>query len=616
MSTRTVPVAGRGIGVALATVVLAGSAASAYVPTYRTVALSGTLSGSNVQYGPGAGTLTTFGALDGQPSINFAGQVAFRAQDPAGTIQGLWVSNGLPTNVNSVQALGGQAQPGGGTYTTGTSTINAPWINNAGNLAFRLGSASGLFSNTGSGMSRIALAGDIAPGTGNATYAASAVASGTPLFNQAGQTGYLGTLTTGSGTPAVSITSPNANQTCLYIGTGSNAGGANPNVTLALRATDIPAPLAAIDSAAGGTGTGLKIGGNFAAGTMSFNDSNRYVVVNTFQGTIGGVAVATASATGNANSLISNRSGSFEIIARQGTVAPDAAGLTTGTNLYRTLPTSAITGFNNMGHVAYTATLRNAAGTQTSTGALFTDQGTGVLRMYANIGGALPQVYSPAGAALTEFNGVNWGAMTGTPLLTGSDQMIFSASSLTGTGITLNGNDSGLFRLESNGNLTKLLRAGDAIPVITPLGTGEFCKLSGMPSTGSACNSLGQIAWSGIVNSNLGTAGNVNGALGNNSALWATDVDGTAYCIAQKGELFHVGPGDDRVVLAINGVTSSGGQDGRALSFNDNGDLTFSLTFGVTGNATSGVFVVHVPTPGSLALLGLGGLIAARRKRA
>ncbi len=607
MSMRARPGQGHVVGVALATILVAGSVASAYVPTYRTVALSGALSGPNVQYGPGAGTLATFGVLDGQPAINFAGQVAFRAQDSAGTIQGLWVSNGAPTNVNSVQALGGQAQPGGGTYPTGTSAINGFTINNAGNLAFRVGSASGLFSDIGSGMSRIALTGDIAPGTGNATYGTSAVASGTPLFNQAGQTGYLGTLATGSGSPVVTITSPNANQTCLYVGSGSNAGGANPNVTLALRSNDQPAALSAIDA-------GLKVGGSFASGTMSFNGNGKYVVVNTLQGTIGGTAVSTTSATGNANALVSNRAGTFSVIARQGTVAPDASGATTGTNLYRTLPSSSITGFNDLGHVAYTATLRNAAGTQTSTGALFTDQGTGVLRMYANFGAAIPQVYSSAGAPLTEFNGVNWGAMTGVPLLTGSDQMIFSASGLTGTGITLNSNDSGLFRLESNGNLTKLLRAGEAVPVFTALGSGEFAKLSSMPST-SACNSLGQVAWSGIVNSNLGAAGNVNGAIGNNSALWATDVDGTVYCIAQKGELFHVGPGDDRVVLAINGVTSSGGQDGRALSFNDNGDLTFSLSFGVTGNATSGVFVVHVPTPGSLALLGLGGLIAARRRR-
>ncbi len=608
MSMRARPVTGQ-LGVALATVLLAGSAASAYVPTFRTVALSGPLAGADVQYGPGTGLVTEFVTLDGQPSINFAGHVAFRAAATvaATSVQGMWVSDGnLLANTNSVQALGGQAQPGGGTYPTGTVAINSPSINNAGQFAFRLGSQAGLFSNIGGGMSRVALAGDLAPGTGGATYAASAVATGTPLFNQAGQTAYLGTLTTGSGTPAVTFTSPNANQTCVYIGTGSNAGGANPNVTLALRAADQPSAVTAIDPA-------LKIGGSFSAGTMSFNGAGEYVVVNTLQGTIGGTAVATSSTAGNANSIISNRGGSFGIIARQGTVAPDALGGTGGTNVYRTLPTSSIIGFNDLGHVAYTATLRNGA-TQTSTGALFTDAAGagGGLRMYANIGQAMPQVYSSTGAALGEFTGVNWGAMTGTTLLTASDQLIFSASGLNGAGITLNTNDSGVFRLEAGGNLTKLLRAGDAIPMFTPLGSGEFCKLSSMPSS-MACNSLGQIAWSGIANSNLGAAGLVNGAIGNNSALWAMDVDGTVYCIAQKGELFHVGPGDDRVVSAVNGVVSSGGQDGRVRSFNDLGDLSFSLAF---ADGTSGVFVTHVPTPGSLALLGLGGLIASRRRRA
>jgi hypothetical protein len=46
----------------------------------------------------------------------------------------------------------------------------------------------------------------------------------------------------------------------------------------------------------------------------------------------------------------------------------------------------------------------------------------------------------------------------------------------------------------------------------------------------------------------------------------------------------------------MGGITSSGGDDGRSTSLNDNGQLVFSLSF---TDGSSGVFIATIPTCGS-----------------
>src|SRR5262249_7952372 len=128
---------------------------------------------------------------------------------------------------------------------------------------------------------------------------------------------------------------------------------------------------------------------------------------------------------------------------------------------------------------------------------------------------------------------------------------------------------------------------------------------------GTPCfNALGDIAFTSLLAGTV--AGGVNGQIGNNIGLFFEDPNGLVALIAQKQTIFHVGPGDDRTVLAIGGLNSGGGEDGRAMSLNDNGDLVFSLDF---TDGTSGVFVTHIPAPGSLSLLAASALIAVRRRR-
>src|SRR5262245_949324 len=345
--------------------VCCGTAVSLASVTIRPVALTGT----DGPLGPGMGSGVTFTTLDQQqPSVNILGQVAFRGNaSTTGTPQGMWIFGGLSnTNV----AMAGGAQPGGGTYTSGTTGIvNSMQINANGDWAMRLGASTGLFASSSGVPGRTMLGTDVAPGTGGATY--SNCASGMPLFNAAGQSGYIANLTVGTGSPPVSISGATANAQGIWVG----APGAT---NLVARQND--AVLA------------LDAGGNVRLGTftnlsMAMNGAGRYGVTAALQG-----SVTTGTGAGsNASIIASNRTGSLEVIARVGNAAPDATGAPHPTDLFRSFGSTAI-GFNDAGHVAFISSLRNAAGTQTAFSALYTDVGSGVLRQVTRTGDALPTI--------------------------------------------------------------------------------------------------------------------------------------------------------------------------------------------------------------------------------
>ena len=139
--SRTISLRAR-FAVACATAAVAvwtSSIASAAPLQYRTVALTAT----DGQYGPGEGAGITFASLTSvQPAINTAGQVVFRGTDSTtGNPNGLWMRTG---NANSILAINGGPQPGGGTYPTGASGLfNSYHVNNAGQSAWRLAPAAG-----------------------------------------------------------------------------------------------------------------------------------------------------------------------------------------------------------------------------------------------------------------------------------------------------------------------------------------------------------------------------------------------------------------------------------------------------------------------------------------
>lgn len=564
----------RSVGV-VAMVLAAGLALPAMATvTYSTVALSA--AGGSI--GPGVGAGVTFADLGGQqPSINDLGQVLFRGTtSAAGNPTGLWLFNGS-SNVN--QQIVGGPRPGGGVFAA-TDSFNSFVLNSSGQMAYRLGAGTGIFGDTGSGFTRAALTGDLAPGAGGAAYGA--ITSGTPLMNSSGQVAYLSALAVNAtSTPPVVLTSGINNASGIWIGTPGST-------SLVLRQNDPVLSLASDGS--------VRVGA-FAALTPSFNGNGRYVVAGALQGSV----TTGTGAAGNSTVILSNRNGSLEVIARAGDAAPTASGVLSTTEVYRTMTASRIA-FNDAGNVAFANTLRTTAGVSTST-ALFTDVG-GTMRQIARSGDVLPPI---AGAIGSEFAGVTYSILFGAPQINGSGLMAFTAG-LANTGPVPVGAASNttvlLTRDAATGVLTRIVRAGDVAVVNgSPVaGDAFFTQINDI-----ALNAGGQMLFASTLNGNSVSVG-----AGNGSALFGYDPVQGLQLVARTGDLFEVAPGDLRTISSIGGLVASGGQDGRASSLNNNGVATFALGF-VGG--TSGVFTAVIPAPGAAAVMSLGLLVAGRRRR-
>lgn len=536
------------------------------------------LTGTDLAAGPGMGAGVTFASLgQQQPTINSVGQVAFRGIASNNANQGVWTFGGASnTNV----AIGGGAMPGGGTYTAGGAVFNSTIMAESGQWAMRMGASTGLFATAAGTPTRVSLTGDVAPGTGGATYGT--MLSSGPRFSATGQVAFLANLTVNTGTPPVVISGANANSMGLWAGSPSSP-------SLVLRRDDA---LLSLDA---GGAVRVNAMNNLS---LTVNDGGRYLVSTTLQGT-----VTTGTGVGsNSAAILSNRNGSLEVIARVGNAAPDATGAPS-TDLYRSVPIGAM-GFNNAGRVGFTAPLRDAAGVQTSTGALFTDTVGGTLRMHARFGNAMPTIYSPAGAPLAEFSGATWGSAFSNLSINNADTAVLYASGLGNTGGTAN--NGAILTMNSSGTFTKVVRAGDvAIVNGAPLG-GDALFQSNFNSI--TMNAAGQIAFTSL----LTGPGIFGGAGGNNSALFGWDPSGGLCLIARTASLFEISPGVFRTVSAIGGILSSGGEDGLGRSLNDSGMLVFELDF---TDGSSGIFTTTIPAPGTIGMLGLAGLIAARRRR-
>ena len=434
------------VGPAVLAAVAGLSASASAQLVYNPVALTGT----DGVYGPGLGTGVTFngGSFNATPVINNLGQVAFRANaSSTGSPEGMWISGG---GVNTNVALAGGPRPGGGTYPTASGTINQMAVNDSGEWFMRIGSATGVVSTTGGVPARLANTGDVAPGTGSATFATSAVANGNPYYNNAGQVAFVGNLTTGTGSPTVTITAPNANAQGLWIGTAASG------VNLVLRQNDTN-PL--FD--AGQTTNESRLG-SFQTASMAFNNNGSYVLSANLQGA--NIITSTSTAGQNNGVILSNRSGSLAVVARAGAVAPDSTGApspyffrgTTSSGL-----SSGVIGFNNNGHVAWVGGLRDSGTTSIATQALFTDNG-GTLRLVGRGGTAMPTIYNRDGSVNTSLAGVNWAGF-GSPVLSANDTLAFQASG--------NSVASVLLTMDTAGRMTSIVQSATvAIPNGAPLG--------------------------------------------------------------------------------------------------------------------------------------------------
>ena len=85
--------------------------------------------------------------------------------------------------------------------------------------------------------------------------------------------------------------------------------------------------------------------------------------------------------------------------------------------------------------------------------------------------------------------------------------------------------------------------------------------------------------------------------------------------VVRAGDLFDVDPTDGidlRKIYGLSYSSGSGGEDGRRLSFNDDGLLTFNLSF---TDGTTGIFTALIPEPASAGLLALLAPALLRRRR-
>jgi hypothetical protein len=579
---------------ACAAIAAAAGTVMADVLPIRAVAIAKPTTGSGVHdtdaYGPNQGAGIFFaagGSIFGREAIDNAGDIIFRGTQVNGatTTIGVWVNRWNGTSYyNTNIALGGAARPGGGNF--GTTIFDNVLLHDASgsnpeSLAFRNNTSStgGVYSDVtggmGTGLSRVMQNADIAPGTASAAY--SAVSSAVAM-NQNGQTAFASTLTGGD-----VVTTPVANGSGIWVGTPGS-------MNLAIRQGTT---YNAIDP------TGAVTVGSISTGPNCMSNAGLLTFVP-----VQGTGVTPSGTNANAQAILSTRTGSLEMIMRANN---PAAGASAG-ELYGNPSTSMA--INNAGNVAFSVSnLHNAAGTVTTPGtSLFSDIG-GSMTVMARAGAAMPPV---ANSNPGEFSGATWstsGSNFTDIVMNHSGMLAFKGSWNAAT-------NAGILTMSPAGALTKVMKAGDVAPGVLDSNNNPGTFGASLDA-GLQMNSVGQIVFSSTL---AGTG--IGSSTQNDHALFYFDPlnNNKLGLIARRGDMWEVTPGSgnfQKISVLTGEVTNSlgvsGGEDGRVGTLNDNGDFTFHLDF---ADGESGVYVVHIPAPGTCVLLGLGSIFASRRRRA
>lgn len=340
-------------------------------------------------------------------------------------------------------------------------------------------------------------------------------------------------------------------------------------------------------AAIGDTAPGTDIG----SGLATFSGSS---FANPVINAAGGVAFLAGLTTGsngvvsgtNQNGIWSTAGGNLTLVARFGDVAPGTSGGAFGTSLTNQF------GYNNHGVVAFAASLNAGTGdvTTNNNAAIFKGVSEPTLSIVARKGNAAPGTVT----------GVTYSAF-GTVVVNKNDFVAFH-STLTGTGITASLNDTAIFTETATG-VSLVARAGDAAP------GGNFFR-SFSSSAAIQTNALGHVAF-------LNTLATTVGGATAETGLFAQDTDGLLTLVAKTGQTFQVAPGDVRTISALSygsiSSLSSGGEDGRVMSWNDASQLVYTLYF---TDGTSGVFTATVPEPTlATGLIAASGLLLRRKRQ-
>jgi hypothetical protein len=449
-------------------------------------------------------------------------------------------------------ALSGETAPG---TTTTFTTFSGPVINATGQVLFNAnltGGGSGLWTNPGGTLAKVATTTDIAPGTA-ATFSqfnnSVLNANGQVAFSAFLNAGGIGLWTNPGGTlvkiarnndaaPGTTTTfstfSPDApvlnNNGQVAFGAGLNGGLGN-----------------GVWATPGGVLTKVVVTGDAAPGTTS-NFVSFFGVVQAANG-----QVAFRSILASGSGIWSNPGGVLTKVAANGDAAPGTA--FTFTNFGTPIT-------NASGQVVFNAGTTGGA------------SGNGI---WSNPGGVLTKVVAFGDAAPGTSTTFLGGFRDST--LNDSGQVAFVAN------LNLTGVPSGIWT-DVGGVLTKVAATNDSAPGTT----GSFSTFDG-----PALNANGHMAFT----ARLTLGGSVTST--NDTGLWIRDSDGTVQLVLREGDLFDIdGDGPGTTTKTISQIAMS------AAGHSDSNQFALRLTF---TDGTQGIYFTPVPEPvGLLAVCGVVGL--------
>ena len=450
---------------------------------------------------------------------------------------------------------------------SGDVAFNAVLRTGPGGILVNSDNQSSLFgpvSGAGSPLGLIAREGDLAPGVSDGAVFNNLLQ---PRVNASGEVLFEASLRTGpGGTP---VTFNNEAIFALLSGAGSPLG-------LIVREGDV----------APGVSDGAVLG---FINPPAFNDSGDVA----FEALLRTGPEGTPVTLDNNRAIFGPVSGAgspLGVIVREGDLAP---GVSDGTMLFN-LGTPAL---NASGDVSFSAELGTGADNQSIFGPV------------SGAGSSLGVVASE-GEMAPGLEGAEFGALPNVNNLNDSGDVVFQASLVdTDPGGAVFDIDSAIFGPVSGAgsSLGLIVREGDMAP---GLEGAEFVFFGDQDNffDAPAFNNSGDLAFLGLLDLGPDEEGGAE-------ALF-TRIDGEITLIARVGDLVEV---------SVNGVTEQRTIMGSIFNFSsafllepdslsDSGELVFGLNF---TDGTSGIFTTAspVPEPASAALLALGGITLALRRR-